>query len=167
MDLAKGILTKEKLDRQLTGQSSTPFMRNRSFTRGRSQSGNRRNYNYRNNYRPNYRNRSRGRWNNNRSGDMSNNYQTNNRSGNTRSNYGQNAQWMFRNRSQSRDRTGNYNNDYMRGRNRDRNNDRPIQSRQSTLSCGRDDSRSRSNSRVSTNCDRVRCYRCREYDHFA
>ena len=27
--------------------------------------------------------------------------------------------------------------------------------------------RSRSNSRVSTNCDHVRCYRCREYDHFA
>ena len=28
-------------------------------------------------------------------------------------------------------------------------------------------SRSRSNSRVSTNRDRVRCYKCREYDHFA
>ena len=55
----------------------------------------------------------------------------------------------------------------MRGRSRDRNNDRPIQSRQSTLSHGRDESRSRSNSRVSTNCDYVRCYRCREYDHFA
>ena len=26
-DLAKSVLTKEKLDRQLTGQSSTPFMR--------------------------------------------------------------------------------------------------------------------------------------------
>ena len=55
----------------------------------------------------------------------------------------------------------------MRGRNRDRNNDSPVQSRQSTLSHGRDESRSRSNSRVSTNCDCVRCYRCREYDHFA
>ena len=31
----------------------------------------------------------------------------------------------------------------------------------------REESRSRSNSRVSTNCDRVRCYRCWEYDHFA
>ena len=51
----------------------------RSFNRGRSQSGNRGNYNYRNNYRLNYRNRSRGRWNNHRSGDTSNNYQTNNR----------------------------------------------------------------------------------------
>ena len=55
----------------------------------------------------------------------------------------------------------------MRGRNRDRNNDSPTQSRQSTLFCGRDESRSRSSSRVSTNCDRVRCYRCRECDHFA
>ena len=27
--------------------------------------------------------------------------------------------------------------------------------------------RSRSSSRVSTNRDRVRCYKCREYDHFA
>ena len=30
----------------------------------------------------------------------------------------------------------------------------------------RPESRSRSNSRVSTNRDRIRCYRCREYDHF-
>ena len=154
IDFAKRVLTKEKLDRQLTGPSSTPFMRvttndnrstqnnhkrgvtfdavetlernsncmnrlmslvsdmkmtmdrrqslykpriyqgrsrnqntsqqnftarNRSFSRGRNQGGNRGNYNYRNNYRPNYRNRSSGRWNNHRSGDRSNNYQTNNR----------------------------------------------------------------------------------------
>ena len=31
----------------------------------------------------------------------------------------------------------------------------------------RSESRSRSNSRVSTKRDRIRCYRCREYDHFA
>ena len=55
----------------------------------------------------------------------------------------------------------------MRGQSRDRNNDRPVQSRQSTLSHGRDGSRSRSNSRVSTNHDHIRCYRCREYSHFA
>ena len=30
IDLAKRVLTKEKLDRQLTGQSSTPFMRTTS-----------------------------------------------------------------------------------------------------------------------------------------
>ena len=241
IDLAKRVLTKEKLDRQMTGQSSTPFMRassndnhsmlnsnkrgvtfdavetlernsncidkltslvstmkmtidkkqspykpkiyqgksrnqnrnrqnfpsrDRSFSRGRSQSRNRGNYNYRNNYRPNYRNRSRGRWNNHRSGNRSNNYQTNNRQGNNRPNDGQNTQWTFRNRSESRDRVGNYSNDHMRGR-VDRNNDRPVQSRQSTLSHGRDGSRSRSNSRVSTNHNCMRCYRCREYDHFA
>ena len=241
VDLAKRVLTKEKLDRQLTGQSSTPFMRasgtdnhsvlninkrgvtfdametlerksdcidkltslvsamkmtidkkqspykpkiyqgrsrnqnrnrqnfisrDRSFSRGRSQSRNRGNYNYRNNYRPNYRNRSRGRWNNHRSGDRSNNYQTNKRQGNNRPNYGQNAQQTFQNRGQSRDRVGNYDSDHMRGRSRDRNNDRPVQSRQSTLSHGRDGSRPRSNPRVSTKHDHVRCYRCREYNHF-
>ena len=240
IDLAKRVLTKEKLDRQLTGQFSTPFMRatiddnhstqnnhkrgvtfdamqilernsncidrlmslvsnmkmtmdrkqspykprihqgrsrnqntnrqnftprNRSFSRGRSQGGNR--GNYRNNYRPNYRNRSRGRWNSHRSGDRSNNYQTKNRQGNTRPNYRQNAQWMFRNRSLSRYRAGNYNSECTRGRGRDRHDNRPIQLRQSTLSHGRDESRSRSNSRISTNHDRVRCYRCREYDYFA
>ena len=154
--MAKRVLPKEKLDRQLTGQSSTPFMRattndnhstqnnhkkgvtfdametlernsncidrlmslvsDMKMTMDRKQSlykpriyqgrsrnqkykndqkflhpeidplveeevkvGNRGNYNYRSNYRPNYRNRSRGRWNNHRSGDRSNNYQTNNR----------------------------------------------------------------------------------------
>ena len=56
---------------------------------------------------------------------------------------------------------GHYNNDYMRGRSRDRYNDRSAQSRE------RNESRSRSNSRVSTNHDHVRCYRCREYDYFA
>ena len=241
IDLAKRVLMKEKLDRQLTGQSSTPFMRmansdkhstqtnnkrgvtfdmmetlernsdsidkltslvsdmkmtivrkqslykpriyqdrarnqnrnqqnltprNRSFSRGRNQNGNRENYNYRNSYRPNYRNRSRGRWNNHRSGDRSNSYQTNNRHGNARANYKQNAQQTFRNRSQSRDRVGNYNNDYMRGRSKDSHNDRPVQSRQSTLSHGRNESRSRSNSRVNTKHDLIRCNRCREYDHF-
>ena len=55
----------------------------------------------------------------------------------------------------------------MRGGSRDRNNVRPIQSRQNTSSCRRDESRSRSNSWVNTNCDHVRCYRCMEYDHFA
>ena len=53
----------------------------------------------------------------------------------------------------------------MRGRSRYGNNDRPVQSRQSTLSCGRDESRSRSNSRGSTKHDHVRCYKCREYNH--
>ena len=75
-------------------------------------------------------------------------------------NYRQNAQWTFRNKSQSRNGNENFNNDYTRGRSRDRHDNRPIQQ-------GREESRSRSNSRVSTNCDCVRCYRCREYIHFA
>ena len=56
-------------------------------------------------------------------------------------------------------------NDYNRGRNR---------SREKTFTgdynCGRDrsssNSRSRSGSRASTNRDKIRCYYCREYDHF-
>ena len=146
-------------------QNFTP--RNRSFSRGRNQSENRGKYNYRNNYRPNYRNRLRGRWNNHRSGDRSNNYQTNNRCGNTRPNYRQNVQRTFRNRIQSRNRAGNYNNDHTRGGSRDRNNNRPSHSRQSILSHGRNESRFQSNSRVSTNHDRIRCCRCREYNYFA
>ena len=31
----------------------------------------------------------------------------------------------------------------------------------------REESRYQSNPRVSTNCNRVRCYRCQEYEHFA
>ena len=77
-----------------------------------------------------------------------------------RPNYRQNALWTFRNRSQSRNRNGNHNNDYMRDRSRDRQDNRPIQPR-------REESRSRSNSRVGTNHDHVRPYRCREYDHVA
>ena len=67
----------------------------------------------------------------------------------------QNTQWTPRNRSQSRSRNENYGNNQFRGRSRDRNQRR------------REESRSRSNLRVSTNRDCVRCYRCREYDHFA
>ena len=57
----------------------------------------------------------------------------------------------FRNRSHSRNRNESYD---TRGRSRDRNNRR------------REESMSQSNSRVSTNHDDVRCYRCQEYDHF-
>ena len=69
-----------------------------------------------------------------------------------RPNYRQNTQWTFRNRSQSRNGNGNHDNEYMRGRSRDRHDNRPIQPR-------REESRSRSNSRVSGNHDHVRCYR--------
>ena len=197
VDLAKRVLTKEKLDRQLTGQSSTPFMqatsnndchspqnqqkkgvtfdametlernsecidrlttlvsdlkmmmdrkqpqykpkiyqgrsqnqnvgrqnftpRNRSFSRGRNQGGNRGNYNNQNNYRQNYRNKSRSRWNNHRSGDRSGNYPNYNRRGNTRLYHRQNTQWTSRNRSQNRSRNENYGNNQFGGRSRDKN----------------------------------------------
>ena len=114
---------------------------NRSHSRGRNQGGNRGNYNNRINYRPNYRNRSRGRWNNHWSGDRSNNHQNYNRRGNTRPNYRQNAQWTSRNKSQS----GNRNDDHTRGRRR-------------SVPRRREEAHSRSNSMVSTNHDRVRCY---------
>ena len=70
---------------------------------------------------------------------------------NTRPNYRHNPQWTFRNRSQGRNRNENYD---TRGGSRDRNNRR------------REESRSWSNSRVSTNHDHVRCYRCQEYNYF-
>ena len=67
---------------------------------------------------------------------MSINNQTNNRHGNNRPDYGQDTQ-QFGNRSESRDSVRNYNNDLMRGRSGDRNNDRPVQTSQRTLSHGR------------------------------
>ena len=42
IDLAKRVLTKEKLDRQLTGQSSTPFMRMTSNDKYSTQTNNKR-----------------------------------------------------------------------------------------------------------------------------
>ena len=39
IDLAKRVLTKEKLDRQLTGQSSTPFMKATSTNDSHSSQG--------------------------------------------------------------------------------------------------------------------------------
>ena len=42
IDLAKRVLTKEKLDRQLTGQSSTPFMRASSSDNHSVQNSNKR-----------------------------------------------------------------------------------------------------------------------------
>ena len=42
IDLAKRVLTKEKLDRQLTGQSSTPFMRMANSDKYSTQTNNKR-----------------------------------------------------------------------------------------------------------------------------
>ena len=81
----------------------------------------------------------------------------------------------YDNRSDSRDRARqnfrrNFSND-SRDRNRSRTRERSLTPRRNDR---RHDSpntnlgtRNRSNSRVTTNTDRVRCYICREYDHFA
>ena len=42
IDLAKRVLTKEKVDRQLTGQTSTPFMRMTSYDKYSTQTNNKR-----------------------------------------------------------------------------------------------------------------------------
>ena len=58
----------------------------------------------------------------------------------------------------------NYRNDnYDRGRSRSRD----IKYSDNTSRHDRSSSRSRSGSRASTNRDRIRCYKCRKYDHFA
>ena len=192
VDTVKRILTKEKLDKRLTDQTSTsPFMNVRDGTerkvsfntrdelgdkidkltvvmsrlaamdsqekrpfkpqiyksRGQNMSYNQGSYQNR----PNSRNR--GQYTSSR---PRQNYRDTNFRGSTRGYGRQNNKGGYRN-----DR----HNDYNRGRNR---------SRERTFtrnySSGRDrsssNSRSRSRSRASTNRDRIRCYKCREYDHF-
>ena len=82
----------------------------------------------------------------------------------------------YDNRGDSRDRgrqnvRRNFSNDRYDNRDRSRTRDRNLMPRRSD-SRRHDPStnlsiRNRSNSRVTTNRDRIRCYRCREYDHFA
>ena len=70
-----------------------------------------------------------------------------------------------RDRTESRDGLRNYINDSTQGKDSsDR--DGWMQPRSRNLSHDRGGSRCRSNSRVNTNRDRLRCYRCGEYDHF-
>ena len=198
VDMAKRMLTKEKIDKQLAGQtSSTPFMSMRdsqnkrvSFNipedleqkidrltvmmgklvtedegfpkpfkpqvyqsnRGRNQ--NRDNFcgRFRNNayrgcpsYNQNFRGRNRGYFSNR--GNYPYNERGNQRYRNNYNDYRRNnyrGQGYDRNRSRLLDRQD-------RSRRRDR-----------SISNGR----SRSGSRASTNRDRIRCFKCREYDHF-
>ena len=68
-------------------------------------------------------------------------------------------EWRFRDSSRSRSQYD-----------RDQSRDRRQQSRTVSRDRGnrpRSESRSRSSSCVSTNTDRLRCFRCSEYDHFA
>ena len=192
VETAKRILTKEKLDKQLTGQSSArPFMNIRDgFKRKVSFNtrnelgdkidkltvvmsrlaakdshekrpfkpqiyksiGQNRSYNWENfQNRPNSKNR--GQYTSSR---PRQNYRDSSFQGNFRGYGRQNNRGGYRN-----DRP----NDYNRGRNRSR--ERAFTR---NYSSGRDrspsNSRSRSDPRPSTNRDRIRCYNCKEYDHF-
>ena len=85
------------------------------------------------------------------------NYRGNGYRENSRREYRQDSRERYRNeRDNSNDRFSN------RNRSRDRNFTRSYGRNRSS-----DSSRSRSGSRTSTNRDRIRCYECREYDHFA
>ena len=195
VETAKQILTKEKLDKQLTGQTSTsPFMNIRDGTE-RKVSFNARDglgdktdkltvmmsrlvakdsYEKRL-FKPQiYKNRGQNRYYN------QGGYQ--NRSGRSdsrnRGQYGNNGHRQNQKDNKFQGNTGGYGRQDNRGECRDnrhneynRSRDR---SRERTFSRNygnnRDrsssNSRSSSGSRASTNKDRIRCYNCREYDHF-
>ena len=192
VDTAKRILTKEKLDRQLTGQMSTsPFMSIREGTDKRvsfdtrdklgdkidkltvimsklvatdnherrpfkpqlyKSRGQNRSYGQ-GTYQPRSTDRNRGYdadshirqnyWGSRSRGNFRGNRRQSSREDYRSERYGNNNN-RDRNRSRQRTFTGNYRRD------RSSSNDR-----------------SRSGSRASTNRDRIRCYTCREYDHFA
>ena len=193
VDTAKRILTKEKLDKQLTGQTSTsPFMSVRDRTDRRVS------FNTRNKlgdkidkltvvmsklaakdsyerkpfkqqiYKSRGQSRSYGQGGYQaRSVNGKRGYGVND---NSRQNYrGNGFRGNFRGYGRQNSRE-NYRNERYGNNNRDRN-----RSRERTITRsygnGRDRSssndRSRSGSRASTSRDRIRCYTCREYDHFA
>ena len=192
VETAKRILTKEKLDKQLTGQSSaSPFMNIRdgserkvSFN-ARDELGDKidrltvamnrlavKDSHEKRPFKPQiYKSRGQNRsynWENfpNRPNSRNRGQYTSSR---PRQNYRDNSfQGIFRGYGRQNNRGGYRNdrhNDYNRGRKRSR--ERTFAK---NYSSGRDrsphNSRSRSGSRASTNRDRIRCYNCREYDHF-
>ena len=190
VDTAKRILTKEKLDKQLTGQTSTsPFMSVREGTDRivsfdtRDELGNKidkltvvmsklaaNDSHERKPFKPQiYKSRGQNRSHGQvgyqgRSDNGSRRYSMNN---NARKNYrGNKFRGNFRGYNRQNNRES-YRNERYSNNNRDRNRSRE---RVLTRSYGRDRSssndRSRSGSRASTNRDRIRCYVCREYDHF-
>ena len=194
VETAKRFLTKEKIDRQMTGQSSTPFMRMTKkrrksvsfdakdvlektnenmekmtalmdkmyikleqkdvpykpqiYQRGRGQ--NCRQFDGRNSwrgYRPYSRNRNDG---NRGYGHSRGNF----RRGNFRGRYNNRGR---HNSNREVDRTWENRRRWRQSRARERSRDSQSQSPSS----------SRSRSRTNTNRDRIRCFRCRECDHFA
>ena len=192
VDTAKRILTKEKLDKQLTGQTSTsPFMNVRDGTERkvsfntRDELGDKidkltvvlsrlaaKESHEKRPFKPQIY-KSRGKHRSYNQGSYQNRPDSRNRgqytSSRPRQNYRDNN-FLGNSREYGRENNrGGYrndrHNDYNRGRNR---------SRERTFArnygSGRDrsssNSRSRSGSRASTNRDRIICYNCREYDHF-
>ena len=194
IDTAKRVMNKEKLDKQLTGQASniSPFIKlvddthsgqqkmlspqdleaisfmmyNMSLQQGKTgklfkpQVYQRRGRGQRHSY---DRDRSR---NNSRQGQSFGQ----NRCGNE---YRSNGYMQNFSRNNSRNRGRNINSNYSSDRSRSR--ERRLSprrynnsnNRQNANSRFRSRSRSRSNSRIRTLRDRVRCYRCWEYDHYA
>ena len=208
VEIAKRILTKEKLDRQLTGQTSTsPFMsirdginRNVSFNT-KDELGDKidkltvmlgklavKDNNNKRPFKPHiYRSRGPLPQSQNR-GYNQRNYQSVNRLGN-RSGSGDRRQFgrgNERSRFQQNCRRNNFQEstrgyrrqssrgEYRNDRHDDYNRSRD-RSRERSLSGNYSGSRDRSSSksrlrsgyRASTNRDRIKCYNCREYDHFA
>ena len=194
IDIAKRVMNKEKLDKQLTGQASniSPFMKLRDDTHSgqknmlnpqdletvssmmynislqqgktgkpfKSQVYQKRGRGQRQSY---DRDRSR---NNSRQGQSFG--QNRHRNDYRRNGYMQNFS-----RNNGKDRGRNFNRNYSSNRSRSR--ERSLSprrynnnnnNRQNGNSRFRSRSRSRSNSRIRTNRDRVRCYRCQEYDHY-
>ena len=94
-------------------------------------------------------------------------------------NYRRNGYMQNFSRNNGRGRGRNFNRNYSSDRSRSRerrlsprrynnnNNNRQNTNSRVWSESRRSRSRSRSNSRVRTNRDRIRCYRCREYDHYA
>ena len=83
-----------------------------------------------------------------------------------KNNFGENSRNYCRQNSRGEYRNNNYRNDrYDRSRNRSR--DRSFsRGYDSNRNRSTSNSRLRSGSRASTNRDRIRCYKCREYNHF-
>ena len=193
IDTAKRVMNKEKLDKQLTGQASniSPFMKLRDDTH----SGQQKMLNPQDleaissimynmslqqgktgkQFKPQvYQKRGRGqRQSYDRDRSRNNSRQEQSFGQNRpRNNYRRNGYTQNFSRNNSRNRGRNINSNYSSDRSRSRerrlspkrynnNNNRQIAN-----SRFRSRSRSRSNSRIRTNRDRVRCYRCREYDHY-
>ena len=207
IEMAKRILTKEKLEKQLTGQASTsPFMSNREGAnrkisldtrdeledkldkltvmlgrlaakdnsekrpfkpqiyqnRGRGQNRGYSHRNYQNRNRLNNRSSSRDR------GQFRQDRGKPRFEQNCRGNHFQdNARGYGRQNSRGEYRNDSYRHDgYIRGRDRLR--ERSFSGNYSSNRVrNASNSRCRSGSRASTNRDKIRCYNCREYDHFA